>query len=270
MMIVSTILSELLGAGATEYNGTVSTLQNMSEEKHTALRALCEDGYVQSIDGQHSVSAAGIAAIVTSQEICNKEVISTVQHADRPLQERSGYEILALLEAVGWEWAAWPRRRVHPPGWKLGDDRVWYSVGARVHVSYLACLLLACSPEEADRFGDYAVEHGQTKKYYEALLARDFDKAQAILAARNPVVADVVMPNDRDRMRQPHVAARAQAQGWQEGHADDDDLDDVGAVEESDDDDLVAGLAALMDEFEAEEAQTNTVVVGACSAQTVL
>ena len=181
-MAVSSILSKLLGAGATEANGTVSTLQNMSDEQQRALRALCDDGFVQSIAEQHSVSVEGIAAIVTFQEISNQERISTVQHADQPFQERSGYELLAFMEAVGWQWAAWPRRRAHPPGWKPGADRVWYSVGVRVHVSYLACLLLACSPDEADGFGDHAVEHGQTKKYYEALLARDFDRAQAILA----------------------------------------------------------------------------------------
>ena len=75
-------------------------------------------------------------------------------------------------------------------------------------------------------------------------------------------MADVVLANNRDRMAQLRVPA-ARAQAWREGWADDDG--DLGSVEESDEDGLIAGLAALMDEFEDEEDPTNG-NSGACNS----
>ena len=65
-----------------------------------------------------------------------------------PLEDRTLYELILLLRANGWRWQLWlpesrrNARTIIPPGYRHGDDKVWFS-GRSPWRPYLMCLLKA-------------------------------------------------------------------------------------------------------------------------------
>ena len=120
-------------------------------------------------------------------------LVADIRHDELPLQDRTVFELVLLLRDSGWEWKRLPSRRaaLHDlEPFVVGGSKVWFSNSTTVDICYLAALL---SAETLAASGVVNIRHGQIKGYYKSLLKGRPDLAEAAVARRLALVADVAV-----------------------------------------------------------------------------
>ena len=141
-----------------------------------AVQELIDENIVEEMQqGRLRFTRHGQAQVSTCNALAGPSCVFAPPSHAMDLTKLASYQLVQKLLEDGWEWRLWvaPGRRPKsmriPPGYKIGEPKLWFST-RDVPRHYLLALLQASSL--ADR-GLTCIPHGQDESYYKDLLDAD-------------------------------------------------------------------------------------------------
>ena len=141
-----------------------------------AVQELIDEHIVEEMQqGRLRFTRHGQAQVSTCNALAGPSCVFAPPSHAMDLTKLVSYQLVRELLEDGWEWRLWvaPGRRPKsmriPPGYKIGEPKLWFST-RDVPRHYLLALLQASSL--ADR-GLTCIPHGQDESYYKDLLDAD-------------------------------------------------------------------------------------------------
>ena len=153
-----------------------------NNDQRNVFQSMPEVCFVSKLEGDTDndtkwcLTSLGAASLQCSRMLAAPKPVASLYHEVSAVEVITAFELAIRLRDEGWTWQRLPRKLCDCPAFAYQADstKVSYSLSHDVDRHYLACLFNAGVLLEQGAGG---IHHGRPPKYYNGLLAGDFQGA---------------------------------------------------------------------------------------------